>query len=282
MKGKLCMVTGGTAGIGLVTARALAEQGAAVVIVGRNAQKGDMVVRELSRRTGNAQIAFLRADLSSQSDVRRLAGAFAAAHPRLDVLVNNAGAIFWKRHVTAEGIEMTLALNHLNYFLLTGLLLDRLRAAAPARIVNVASGAHRRAALDLDDLQSVRSYYGPRVYANSKLANILFTRALARRLPAGDITVNCLHPGFVRSAFGGNNDLWFRVAIRIAMLRAIGVEEGAQTSIHLATAAEVAGITGGYFAKKQPAEPTQAARDDETGERLWAASEALTGFQFRP
>ncbi len=275
------MVTGATAGIGLVTARALAERGACVVIVGRNAEKGDTVARDLRRHTGNALVSFLRADLSRQADVRRLAEEFSAAHPRLDVLVNNAGAIFWRRQVSAEGIEMTLALNHLNYFLLTGLLLDRLCAAAPARIVNVASRAHRRATLDLADLQSEKSYYGPRVYATSKLANILFTRALARRLPAGEVTVNCLHPGFVRSTFGQNNSLWFRVAIRIAMLNAIGVEEGAQTSIHLATADEVAGTTGGYFVERQPAEPTRAACDADAGERLWAASEAMTGFKYR-
>lgn len=280
MKGKVCMVTGATAGIGLVTARALAGRGAQVVIVGRSAEKGEAAVRDLRRRAGNPQVSFLRADLSRQADVWCLAEAFSTAHPRLDVLVNNAGAIFWRRQVSAEGIEMTLALNHLNYFLLTGLLLDRLRAAAPARIVNVASGAHRRALLDLDDLQSEKSYYGPRVYANSKLANILFTRALARRLPADEVTANCLHPGFVRSEFGGNNELWFRIAIRIAMLRAIGVEEGARTSIHLATAEELSGTSGGYFVKRQPAEPTRAALDADTGERLWAASEALTGFKY--
>jgi retinol dehydrogenase 12 len=278
---KICMVTGATAGIGLVTARALAERGAQVVIVGRNPQKGAATVAELRQRTGNERISFLAADLAAQSDVRRLAQAFIAAHPRLDVLVNNAGAMFWRRQISTDGIELTLALNHLNYFLLTGLLLDRLRAAAPARIVNVASVMHRKAALDLDDLQSTRRYDGRRAYANSKLCNILFTAALARRLPAGEVTVNCLHPGFVRSNFGSDNDLWFRIAVRIVMLGGVGVEEGAETSIHLATAPDVAGVTGRYFVKKQPVEPTAAARDAQTGERLWAASEALTGLRYR-
>lgn len=280
MRGKLCMVTGATGGIGLVTARALAGRGAHVLIVGRNAAKGATVIDELRRTTGNPQIDFLQADLSVQSDIRRLAEDFARAHRRLDLLVNNAGAIFWNRRVSSEGFEMTLALNHLNYFLLTGLLLDRLRAAAPARIVNVASRMHRQAAFDLDDLQSTRRYDGRRVYANTKLCNILFTSALARRLPADEVTVNCLHPGFVRSNFGGDNALWFRVAVRIAMLGAIGVEEGAETSIHLATSPELAGSTGGYYVKKKLAQPTAAARNVDTGERLWAASEQLTGFRY--
>lgn len=280
MEGKICMVTGGTAGIGLVTARALAERRATVIVVGRNAQKGEAVVRALRARTGNDWIAFQRADLSRQEEVKRLARQFVEEHARLDVLVNNAGAIFNARRVSAEGIEMTLALNHLNYFLLTGLLLDRLRAGAPARIVNVASRAHASAALDLDDLQSTRRYRGWRAYSNSKLANILFTYGLARRLPVEAITVNALHPGFVRSDFGRNNSLLFRLALKVAMLGAIGVEEGAETSIHLAASPEVAGITGRYFVRRRAVASSAASMDVATGEALWAASEALTGFRY--
>jgi retinol dehydrogenase 12 len=280
MEGKICMVTGGTAGIGLVTARELAERGATVIVVGRNAQKGERVVRELKAQTGNQWIAFQHADLSRQEEVKRLARQFVEEHPRLDVLVNNAGAIYHERQVSAEGIEMTLALNHLNYFLLTGLLLDRLRAAAPARIVNVASRAHENARLDIADLQSTRDYGGWRAYCNSKLANILFTFGLARRLQAEAITVNALHPGFVRSDFGHNNGPFFRLAMKIAMLGAISVEAGAATSIHLATAPELAGVTGRYFVRQQLAASSPASRDAALGDALWRESEALTGFRY--
>ena len=280
LAGKLAIVTGGTAGIGLVTARALAERRATVIIVGRNAQKGEAVVRDLRLRSGNDWIAFQRADLSRQDEVKRLARQFVEEHPRLDVLVNNAGAIFHSRQMSAEGIEMTLALNHLNYFLLTGLLLDRLRAAGPARIVNVASRAHENAALDLDDLQSARHYRGWRAYCNSKLANILFTYGLARRLDGEAITVNALHPGFVRSDFGRNNNLLFRLALKVAMLGAIGVEEGAETSIHLAASPEAAAVTGRYFVRCRAVASSALSQDVALGEALWAASEALTGFHY--
>ena len=277
MEGRICMVTGGTSGIGLVTARELAAKGATVVIVGRDPARGGRAVAEIRRRTGNHRVVFQRADLSAQAEIRRLARDFAEEHPRLDVLVNNAGAIFMKRRLSADGIEMTFALNHLNYFLLTSLLLGRLMAAGAGRVVNVASRAHVGAALDFGDLQNERNYRGWTAYQRSKLANILFTYELARRLEGTRVTANALHPGFVATRFGMNNPLWFRLAMRLAFLKAIDEEEGAATSIHLASAPEVEGISGRYFAKRRPVKSSPESRDPETARRLWEVSERLTG-----
>lgn len=271
------MVTGATAGIGLVTARELARKGARVVVVGRDAVKGERTVREISDETGNERVGFQRADLSVQSEVRRLARNFVEEHPRLDVLVNNAGAIFTRRRLSADGIEMTFALNHLSYFLLTKLLLDSLAAAPAGRVVNVSSAAHGGAELDFDDLQCERGYTGWRAYQRSKLANLLFTYELARRLEGSGITANALHPGFVASRFGLNNGPLFRLGIRIAfMTSAISVEEGAKTGIHLASSPEVEGVSGRYFVECEPAESSRASRDADTARRLWEISERMT------
>lgn len=271
------MVTGATAGIGLVTARELARKGAVVVVVGRDAAKGERVVREIRGDTGNEWVTFQRADLSVQSDIRCLARNFVEEHPRLDVLVNNAGAIFNRRQTSADGIEMTFALNHLNYFLLTNLLLDRLTAAPAGRIVNVSSGAHRGATIDFDDLQCERSYSGWRAYQRSKLANLLFTFELARRLDGSTVTANALHPGFVASRFGLNNGPLFRFGIRIAfMTSAIPVDEGAKTSVYLASSPEVADVSGRYFVKCRPEEPSSPAQDPDAARRLWEVSERMT------
>jgi len=194
MQGKVCLVTGATSGIGLVAARELARRGAHVILVGRNRGKCDAAVAQIQAGTGNRQVEALLADLSSQQQVRELARQFRERHPRLDVLVNNAGGLRMKRELTVDGIERTVAVNHLAYFLLTHLLLDLLKASAPARIVNVASGAHRKATLDLDDLQAERSYNGWRQYCRSKLMNLLFTYELARRLEGTSLAVNALHP----------------------------------------------------------------------------------------
>ncbi len=278
MDGKIVMVTGGTSGIGFVTARELAAKGATVVIVGRDDARGARAVAAIRRHTGNDWVSFQRADLSRQAEIRRLARNFVEEHPRLDVLVNNAGAIFTERQLSADGLEMTFALNHLAYFLLTNLLLDRLRAAGAARVVNVASRAHEGASIDFADLQSERSYSGWRAYQRSKLANILFTYELARRLEGTGVTANALHPGFVASNFGMNNKLLFRLGLRLAFLvSAIDVEEGAQTPIHLASAPELEGVSGRYFVRKQPAESSPRSRDPETARRLWEVSEQLTG-----
>jgi NAD(P)-dependent dehydrogenase (short-subunit alcohol dehydrogenase family) len=280
MSGKLCLVTGATAGIGLVTARALAQRGATVCIVGRSRERSEAAVRQIQDRTGNQAVEFLLGDLSSQSDIRQLAQEFRGRHSRLDVLVNNAGGMFLNRQESADGIEMTLALNHLAYFLLTNLLLDLLKSSTPARVVSVASDAHRFAPrIDFDDLQHRKSYRGFRVYAESKLANVLFSGALARRLAGTGVTSNALHPGFIASNFfaaPGMKPLLGRLMALSARFFAISPEEGAKTSIHLAASPEVEGVTGKYFEKQKPVIPSRAAQDETTARRLWEVSDELT------
>ncbi len=277
MAGKTCLVTGATAGIGRVTARELARRGASVIVVGRSPERSEATVEEIRRETGNPAVEHLVADLSSQADVRRLVGEFKARHDRLDVLVNNAGAMFAPRRENADGIEMTWALNHLGYFLLTGLLLDTLRASAPSRVVSVASDAHRMVpGIDFDDVQGKKSYRAFRIYGQSKLANILFTRELARRLEGSGVTANCLHPGFVATSFTAGEG-WIYWAMRqLARVAAITPDEGAKTTIYLATSPEVEGVSGGYFAKCRPAKGTPASRDEAAARRLWELSERMT------
>ena len=277
MQGKTALVTGGTAGIGLVTARALAERGAAVTIVGRNPQRGEQAARAIRAEAPGAEVRFERADLSLLDESRRLARIVAESADRLDVLVNNAGAIFARRQVTADGIEATFALNHMSYFLLTNLLLNRLRAAEAGRIVVVASMAHRRAALDFDDLQCERRYSARVAYSRSKLANVMFAYALARRLEGSPVAVNALHPGLVASRFGSNNGWLFRNALKLAFRLggAIGVEEGAELNIRLASDPALAGVSGRYFSGGREAPSSPASLSVEDQERLWVASEAL-------
>lgn len=300
MDGKICLVTGATAGIGLVTARELARRGATVVLVGRNAERGAQVAQAIIQETGNPSVEFLAADLSSQAQVRDLARRFLARHSRLHVLVNNAGALYAVRQESVDGIEMTLALNHLGPFLLTSLLLDALKAGAPARIVNVASVAHEDVdAFDFDDPQATRTrgvgsyprselgnvlyslllpmaHPGLRQYARSKLANLLFTRELSRRLAGTGVTVNALHPGVIASDFGAGNGLYGWFMRRFFRLRGISVEAGAMTSLHLATAPELDGVSGGYFVLRRPAPCSAAANDADAAARLWTLSETLT------
>ena len=277
MQGKTALVTGGTTGIGLVTARALAEKGAAVTIVGRNPQRGEQAARAIRAEVPGAEVRFERADLSLLDESRRLARNIAESIDRLDVLVNNAGAIFSRRRVTADGLEATFALNHMSYFLLTNLLLNRLRAAEAGRIVVVASVAHRRARLDFDDLQCERRYSARVSYSRSKLANVMFAYALARRLEGSPVTVNALHPGLVASRFGSNNGWLFRNALKLAFRAsgAIGVEEGAALNIRLASDPALDGATGRYFSdgREVPSSPASLSVEDQ--ERLWAVSEAL-------
>jgi len=275
LKGKTMVVTGGTAGIGRETVLRLVAQGADVLFVGRNRGKADAVLAEAAR-LGGGTASFLQGDLSSLDDVRRVAAEIRARLTRLDVLVNNAGAIFTQRHLSVDGIEMTFALNHLNYFLLTRELLPLLQASAPARIVNVASAAHVGARVDFDDLQGARRYRTWKAYGQSKLCNILFTYELARRLQGSGITANCLHPGFVASEFGDNNSFYSRLAIQIAKtVGAIGVGNGAKTSVYLATSPEVEGRTGGYYAKSRPAKSTARSHDQLAAHRLWTVSETM-------
>ncbi|HEV3162544.1 MAG TPA: SDR family oxidoreductase [Isosphaeraceae bacterium] len=278
MAGKVCLVTGATSGIGQVTARELARLGASVVVVGRSLQKCEATVSQIRQQTGHPRVDFLVADLSSQAEVRRLASEFLRKNTRLDVLVNNAGGMFMNQQESVDGIELTLALNHLAYFLLTNLLLERLKASAPARIVNVSSEAHRGVTLDFDNLQAQGRYGGFRVYSQSKLANLLFTFELARRLEGTGVTVNALHPGFVATnIFAGNGLLGWSVR-RIASLIAMSPEQGAKTSIYLAASPEVEGVTGQYFAKQKRVAPSPASLDEAAARRLWEVSEQLTGL----
>ncbi len=273
MQGKICLITGGTNGIGKSTAQALAQMGARVVIVGRNAQKTSQVVDEIRLATGNTDVDALLADLSSLEEVRRLAGEFKRKYPRLDVLLNNAGAMFWTRHVTADGLERTFALNHLAPFLLTNLLLDTLKASAPARIINLSSRAHQGGKIDFEDLQSERHYSGMDAYGNSKLANILFTIELARRLDGAGVTVNAVHPGFVNSGFAKNNDgLAFKLYGAIGPLIARSPEKGAETSVYLASSPEVKDVTGEYFSDCHVTDTAPQAADAAAAKRLWEVS----------
>ena len=277
MHGKTVMVTGATDGIGLVTARELARQGARVLLVGRNEQKGQRAISAIRQAARGADLVFHRADLSRLSDIRRLAVTIAESEPQLDVLVNNAGGIFGQRQETEDGYERTFALNHLNYFLLTNLLLEKLREAPSGRIVNVASRAHVGAQIAFDDPHLSRDYKGWRAYKQSKLANILFTRALAERLEGSTVTANALHPGFVRTRFGGDNPTVFRMGVRLAMAAmAISVEEGAKTPIFLASSPAVEGKSGGYYVKSAEARPDSAAMDPAAAERLWDMSREMT------
>ncbi|MCY4501700.1 MAG: SDR family oxidoreductase [Alphaproteobacteria bacterium] len=277
MQGKTALVTGGTTGIGFVTARVLAEKGAAVTIVGRSPQRGEQAARAIRAEVPGAEVRFERADLSLLDESRRLARNIAESTERLDVLVNNAGAIFSRRQVTADGLEATFALNHMSYFLLTNLLLNRLRAAEAGRIVVVASIAHRRARLDFDDLQCERRYSVRTAYSRSKLANVMFAYALARRLEDSPVTVNALHPGLVASRFGSNNGWLFRNGLKLAfrVSGAIGVEEGAELNIRLASDPALEGVSGRYFSDGEEVPSSPASLSVEDQERLWAASEAI-------
>ncbi|MCX8230625.1 MAG: SDR family oxidoreductase [Alphaproteobacteria bacterium] len=280
MRDKTVLVTGATDGIGKETARRLAERGARVFIAGRNAEKGAAAVRDIATNTGTDQAEFLQADLSVQADVRGLAKAVKQRTNRLDVLVNNAGVIMFRREETRDGIEMTFGLNHLNYFLLTHELLDLLKASAPARIVSVASIAHRRAMLDFNDLQLSRGFGAWKAYSRSKLANIMFTYALARRLEGTGVTANCLHPGFVSSHFGQNGRFLARTGMALAMRfgNAISVAQGAQTSVYLASAPEVTSQSGLYFDEGKAVKSNHASYDRHAQEKLWDISAKMVSL----
>jgi NAD(P)-dependent dehydrogenase (short-subunit alcohol dehydrogenase family) len=276
MQGKVCLVTGATNGIGLITARELARRGAHVVLVGRSPARCDTAVAQIQNQTGNRLVESMLVDLSSQQQVRELAERFRERFPRLDILVNNAGGIWMRREMTVDGLEMTVAVNHLAYFLLTHLLLDMLKASAPARIVNVSSAAHAKATLDFDDLMGERRYDGWRQYCRSKLMNLLFTFELARRLEGNGVTANALHPGWVATGFAGNNGWKGRLWQFIARCLAINAEEGARTVIYLASSPQVAGANGRYFVRERMVTSSPAALDEEAAHRLWRISEELT------
>jgi retinol dehydrogenase 12 len=282
LQGKTILVTGATSGIGRVTAESLAKLGAAVYCAGRDPQRTQETVAAIQKESGNAQVFGLLADLASFRQIRALADEMLQRAARLDVLVNNAGALFLRRKLSQDGIELTLALNHLAYFLLTNLLLERLKATAAqageARIVNVSSAAHMGARINFDDLQFTHAYGPMRAYGQSKLANVLFTYELARRLAGSDVTANVLHPGFVASRFATNNGPLAKIAMRLARFIAISPEEGAQTSIYLASAAGVKGVSGQYFVKSRPQRSDPASYNAETARRLWEISAQMVGL----
>jgi NAD(P)-dependent dehydrogenase (short-subunit alcohol dehydrogenase family) len=279
MDGKVCLVTGATNGIGLEASKALAGLGATVVLVGRDPGRIESSLAYVRQAVPDAKVESLQADFTCLKDVRALAEAFKARHSRLDVLLNNAGLVLHERQVTKDGFEATLGINHLAPFLLTHLLLEVLKASGPARVVNVSSEAHRYAKLDLSDLQAERGYNMMRVYGNSKLANILFTQALARRLTGSQVTTNSLHPGVVRTGFGHNTEGWMRFAVQAFGLFFLTAEQGARTSVYLSSSPEVEGVSGQYFIKCRPKKPSGDARDEQLAERLWQVSAELTGVK---
>lgn len=272
------LITGGTAGIGLETARQLVRRGHAVILVGRNPGHGSDAVAELRRESGDPAIDFVQADLSVQNEVRALAAEVERRWPGLDVLVNNAGGMFGRYRESPDGIEMTFALNHLSYVLLTLLLLDRLKANAPARIVNVASDAHRNAKADFGDAEKPHSYTGWRAYARSKLANILFTYELARRLEGTGVTANCLHPGFVSTSIGEANAFLPGFLWRVIKQFGRDPARAAHTPVYLACSPEVEGVSGQYFEDCRPARSSAASHDREAARRLWDKSLDLVGL----
>lgn len=286
LNGKTVMVTGATNGIGRVTAQKLAEMHAEVIVVGRNAAKCDTTVREIKAATGNNKVHFMVANLASLAQVRKLVDLFFESHDRLAVLVNNAGAFFNERKLSPEGYEMTLALNHLNYFLLTNLLLDTLKSTAEregeARIVNVSSGAHFGASqgVRFDDIQLKRNYSGWAAYAQSKLMNVMFTYELAKRLDGTPVTANVLHPGFVKTGFGHNNQGIMMSLLKVVQqVMAIPTEQGAATSIYLAASPEVKGVSGQYFDKQQAVKSSPVSYDEESWRRLWEISAQMAGIE---
>jgi NAD(P)-dependent dehydrogenase (short-subunit alcohol dehydrogenase family) len=282
MQGKVCVVTGATSGIGLVTARELARQGARVALVGRSPARCEAALRHIRQQTGSRQVEPILADLSSQQQVRDLARHVLERFDRIDVLVNNAGGLWLQRELTADGLEMTFAVNHLAYFLLTQLLQPRLEAGAPARVVNVSSEAHRKAGLDFANLMGERGYNGWRAYCRSKLANLLFTYELARRLDGTGVTVNALHPGWVATGFAGNNGWKGRVWQFVARWLAMSSERGARTVLYQATSPAVAAVSGRYFIREHEVPSSPDSYDHAAQRRLWQVSQELTSLSASP
>jgi NAD(P)-dependent dehydrogenase (short-subunit alcohol dehydrogenase family) len=275
MKGKTVLITGASTGIGKAAARALAEQGADVTMISRDAGRGEAARAEIAAASGNPRVAFLAFDLGRPAEVRAAAEAFEARHDRLDVLINNAAIIPYRRMLTADGLETQFAVNHLAYFLLTHLLLGRLRGAAPSRIVLVSSGLHRRGGLDLDDLQAEKGYRGMKVYGRTKLMNLLFMRELDRRLAGSGVTVNALSPGFTATELGRSAPPLSRL-----VFKAFGKtpEKGADTVVFLAASPDVEGVSGRYFNNRRAEAVSTAAADDGAARRLWEISARLVGL----
>ena len=274
MDGKVCIVTGANAGIGLATAVGLAELGATVVMVCRSQARGEAALQEVQERTGNDAVHLLLADLASLAEVRQVAATFKQQFDRLDVLINNAAVITLKREETVDGLERQFAVNHLAPFLLTNLLLDDLKASAPSRIVNVSSGVHAAAQIDFADLQSNKRYRRSEVYGRTKLMNVLFTKDLARRLAGSGVTANALHPGVPATKLSKN----YSGREMPASASFAELQEAAQTSIYLATSPEVAGVSGKYFANSRERDSSIASQDADTARHLWEVSAQLTNL----
>jgi retinol dehydrogenase-12 len=277
MLGKVCLITGATSGIGKVAAIALAAQGAEVVITGRNPQKTRDTVEQIKSESGNQSVQYLLADFSDLKQVRDLAASFKERHSRLDVLLNNAGAFFNTRIVTSYAVEMMFLVNHLAPFLLTNLLLDVIKTSAPSRIINVSSDAHKYGTLNFNDLGFKRGFFGMKAYARSKLANILFTYELARRLDSSGVTVNAVHPGHVATDIWQTNFSFFGPALKyITSLFALTPQQGADTLIFLASSSTVANLTGQYFVNRKAAPSSLLSYDETKARQLWQISEKLT------
>lgn len=280
MQGKTVVVTGATSGIGEVAALRLAKMGERIVLVARDRKRGEATLAKLEKQAPKPGHAIHYADLTALADMKRVAAEIAAAEPKIDVLINNAGAMFAEREVTKDGFEKTFALNHLSYFVMTAGLRGPLLAAPAARIVNTSSDAHKGARLDIDDLQSSKNYKSFQAYGRTKLENILFTRELARRLEGTSATTNCLHPGFVATRFGDEAGGLISRVIGLAKFLAISPEEGAKTIVYLAASPAVAKTNGKYFYKCRPILPTKAGRDDELARQLWRKTVELTGVDW--
>lgn len=278
MNGKICMVTGANSGLGKAIALGLAQMGATTVMVCRDKNKGESALAEIAAVSGNDSIELMIADLSSQQDIRRLADAFQQNHQHLHVLVNVVGVIIGKRTVTEDGLETTLAVNHLSHFMLTNLLMDILKASAPARVVNISSSHHKAGTINFDNLQGEKEYNATTVYCQSKLANVLFTYELARRLNGSGVTANCLHPGATRSNFGQDLGGMWSLLLKVAKPFYQTPATGAQTPLYLASSPEVADVSGKYFIKNKAVESSQESYDQAIAERLWQVSAELTGM----
>ncbi|SFK29925.1 SDR family oxidoreductase [Methylocapsa palsarum] len=278
MKGKTVVVTGGTSGIGKVAAEKLAKMGARIVLIARDKPRAEATLALLRQAAPDLAHTAHYADLSRISEMKQAASAIAAQEPRIDVLLNNAGALFGARRTSEDGLELTFALNHMSYFVVTELLLNRLAFSAPARIINTSSRAHQGARLDFDDLQMTKRYGAMRAYCRSKLCNILFTRELAGRIEGTGVTVNCLHPGFVATRFADEAGGLISSFAGVAKLLAISPEDGADTIVYLASSPEAAGVSGQYFYKRRSVSPSAAALDRKAALELWKRSAALSGL----
>ena len=283
MQDSVCLITGATSGIGRATAHEMANRGWTVAVVGRDGEKCDKTVRSIIQNTGNPHVDFLVADLSAQKDIHTLAGQVRERYSRLNVLINNAGTIAWKRQLSPDGIELTFALNHLGYFLLTNLMLDVLQASAPSRIINVSSSAHMGAEIDLEDIQKSKRYRWREAYGQSKLANLMFTYELARRLEDTGVDVNALHPGLVATNLPANGKLpigWISgpVLRLLLALKGRSVTQGARTVVYLATAEEVAGASGKYYVNERESPSSAISYDIGVARELWEMSCKLTGL----